>query len=62
MLRSRLSNGLSLEYVKANFPTYYPYFQTKINKIKKEGYLTDDNRLTRKGWHMQDSMILELAL
>lgn len=62
MLRSRLSNGLSLEYVKTNFPTYYPYFQTKINKIKKEGYLTDDNRLTRKGWHMQDSMILELAL
>lgn len=62
MLRSRLSNGLNSEYVKDNLPEYYSYFQTKLSKIKRDGYLTLGNTLTRKGWHLQDSMILELAL
>lgn len=62
MLRSRLSNGLNSEYVKDNLPEYYSYFLTKLSKIKRDGYLTLGNTLTRKGWHLQDSMILELAL
>lgn len=62
MLRSRLSNGLNSEYVKDNLPEYYSYFLTKLSKIKRDGYLTLGNILTRKGWHLQDSMILELAL
>lgn len=62
MLRSRLSNGLNSEYVKDNLPEYYSYFLTKLSKIKRDGYLTLGNTLTRKGWHLQDGMILELAL
>lgn len=62
MLRSRLSNGLNSEYVKDNLPEYYSYFLTKLSKIKRDGYLTLDNKLTRKGWQLQDRMILELAL
>ncbi len=62
MLRSRLSNGLNSEYVKDNLPEYYSYFLTKLSKIKRDGYLTLGNTLTRKGWHLQDRMILELAL
>lgn len=62
MLRSRLSNGLNSEYVKDNLPEYYSYFLTKLSKIKRDGYLTLGNTLTRKGWQLQDRMILELAL
>lgn len=62
MLRSRLSNGLNSEYVKDNLSEYYSYFLTKLSKIRREGYLTLGNTLTRKGWQLQDRMILELAL
>lgn len=62
MLRSRLYDGLNPEYVKSEFPAFYSYFCKKIDKLIKDGYISSEYKLTRKGWHLQDSMILELAL
>ena len=62
MLASRMKKGLKDSYVKEKFPQYYSYFSRQINKLVKENFLTQDLTLTTKGWHLQDEMILTLAL
>lgn len=62
MLASRMKNGLKDFYVKEKFPQYYSYFSKQIRKLIQENFLTQDLTLTKKGWHLQDEMILALAL
>ena len=62
MLSARMKNGLSLEYVKSNFADYHDYFCKQIDKAKQQGFLNNDLSLTNKAWHLQDELILSLAL
>lgn len=61
MLTSRMSKGLSLNFVKNNFPEYYSHFSCQIDKLIREGFLSKELSLTKKGWLLQDEMILCLA-
>ncbi|MDO5760561.1 MAG: radical SAM family heme chaperone HemW [Bacteroidota bacterium] len=62
MLTARLSKGLSLEFVKKHFAEYYVYFFQQTTKLIKEGLINKDLSPTRKGWLLQDSIILALAV
>ena len=62
MLHSRMAHGLDADYVKKRFPLYYPYFALQLKKLISCGLLNIDCSLTKQGWHLQDRIILELAV
>lgn len=61
LLSARMQKGLSLKAVKDKFPTYYERFRENCEKMILEGYLNNDLSLTLKGWHLQDTLILNLC-
>lgn len=61
LLSARMQKGLSLKAVKDKFPTYYEGFRVNCEKMISEGFLNNDLSLTLKGWHLQDTLILNLC-
>ncbi len=62
MLTARLNKGLSLNYVKKNFPEYFSYFSCQITQLIKTGFLTSELCPTQKGWLLQNNLILSLII
>ena len=61
MLSARMNKGLNKQYVKDNFPTFFEDFERKCEKMISQNYLNTDLSLTQKGWHLQDTLILNLV-
>ncbi|MBO6118205.1 MAG: radical SAM family heme chaperone HemW [Bacteroidales bacterium] len=62
MLSARMSCGPDPAYVKKHFSQYYGHFVKQVNKLIAQNLLNKDCSLTRSGWHLQDALILELAV
>ncbi len=61
MLSARMQNGLNKSYVQNHFPEFYNKFSINCNSMIQQGFLNNDLSLTSKGWHLQDTLILELC-
>jgi len=61
MLSARMQNGLSLRVVEDRFPLYVDTFRNNCKKMIDSGLLNKDLSLTSIGWHLQDTLILNLC-
>lgn len=61
MLALRMPKAINPIFVKENFPNQYPIFSKKLQEQINKGLLNKDLSFTKKGWHLQDEIILELA-
>ncbi|MGP1515055.1 MAG: radical SAM family heme chaperone HemW [Bacteroidales bacterium] len=61
MLTARIQHGLNKEHIKSLFADYYNVFTKRCNEMTQAGLLNPDLSLTRKGWHLQDTLILNLC-
>ena len=62
MLSVRMDKGINVQYVKTEFCEYFDYFMQKLSNMIENGYFNKDLSLTVKGWHLQDTVILNMAL
>ncbi len=60
MLSARMQKGLNGDYVQKTFSAFYDKFQRQVKRAIDNGYLNNNLSLTKKGWHLQDTLILEL--